>query len=281
MASPGCPAGSGLWPAVRRQNLEAIRKKIIEDPTWTSAAFRLAIYLAAKPDGWVLHVKPIADGTGLQTERRADRHPRAAPPRPGLRRASAIRRGPTRRGGRPDCAPGSGGGPDVYPPENAGVDVTSQNGADTSTPLENRGVDVTSQNGVSTPPENAGVDAFTPPENAGVDVTSPNGVSAQVGQPPDFSLPLGKIDPNREDEQGLKELREDLSAVANMARAGASPAAAERFKIITNRKISSSSFCCRSCGQRPPAHPARHRAGRPAPRCVQLPAPPQGHRGPV
>ena len=45
---------------------EAIRKEVIEDPTWTLAAFRLALYLTAKPDGWVLHAKPLADGTGLK-----------------------------------------------------------------------------------------------------------------------------------------------------------------------------------------------------------------------
>ena len=47
---------------------EPIRKNIIEDATWgkTPAAFQLAIYLAAKPDGWVLHAKELADGTGLK-----------------------------------------------------------------------------------------------------------------------------------------------------------------------------------------------------------------------
>ena len=35
---------------------EKIRKDVIEDPTWTPAEFRLAVYLAAKPDGWVIHV---------------------------------------------------------------------------------------------------------------------------------------------------------------------------------------------------------------------------------
>lgn len=44
---------------------EAIRKEVIEDPTWTLAEFRLVIWLAAKRDGWVIHPKVLADGTGL------------------------------------------------------------------------------------------------------------------------------------------------------------------------------------------------------------------------
>ena len=145
---------------------EAIRKKIIEDPTWTPVAFRLAVYLAAKPDGWVLHTKPIADGTGLK--------PSAV--QTGIRELR-------RRGLVYDEQVRSDGGRRIEgwetrfrrdlvvaltstPPENRGVDVTSQNGSGVSTPPENRGVDVTSQNGSPTPAENRGVDDPTPPEKS-------------------------------------------------------------------------------------------------------------------
>src|SRR5438034_11021858 len=44
---------------------EAVRKEVLEDPTWHPAAFRVALYLVTKPDGWVIRDRQVADATGL------------------------------------------------------------------------------------------------------------------------------------------------------------------------------------------------------------------------
>jgi hypothetical protein len=40
---------------------ERVRKSVLEDPSLTNAEFRLALYLATKPDRWVIHPRQLAD----------------------------------------------------------------------------------------------------------------------------------------------------------------------------------------------------------------------------
>jgi DNA-binding transcriptional ArsR family regulator len=45
---------------------EAIRKEVLEDPTWPPAAFRVALYLVTKPPWWEVNEGQVADATGLK-----------------------------------------------------------------------------------------------------------------------------------------------------------------------------------------------------------------------
>jgi hypothetical protein len=198
---------------------EAIRKEVIEDPTWTAAAFRLAVYLTAKPDGWVLYVKPLADGTGLKPSAvaAAIRELRGR----GLVYDERVRNDKTGRFDR--------------------FEVRFRRDlvvAPSTTPPKNRGVDATSDNTVppqadTTPPKNGGVDTSTPPKNTEVDTTCTNDMFPQVAPPPDFSPPWQKIGTNREDGSKDLDLREDgltTSELKPSARARARSAIADGSK---------------------------------------------------
>jgi hypothetical protein len=159
---------------------EAIRKEVIEDPTWTPAEFRLVIWLAAKRAGWVIHPKVLADGTGL-----SGRAVLAA--LTGLRRRDLVYDVPVRtpdgrlidhwetrfRRERVVAAPPP---PPSTPPETARVDPTSQN---TANPLV----------------------ASTPPETARVDPTRPNAAKPQVTSTEAVINPLEKRVPIEKTEK--------------------------------------------------------------------------------